>query len=146
MKFEADSVAVHNTDPSGTLIIVTADHGHTMTIGRYPELGNPIPALVKQTGGEEPVLDRRDLPYTTLSHANGAGFRASPERIDQDEAMSPNFQQPTTAAPFVETYSGENVPVYATGPGAARVRGVMEQNKIFHVMQMALFGDEQMDH
>ena len=30
------------TDLSDTLILVTADHSHTMTISGYPRRGNPI--------------------------------------------------------------------------------------------------------
>ena len=36
-----------------------------------------------------------------------------------------------------ETHGGEDVPIFARGPGAQWVRGVMEQNAIFHVMREA---------
>ena len=38
-----------------------------------------------------------------------------------------------------ETHAGEDVALYATGPGSERVRGVIEQNRIFDIM-MAAFG------
>ena len=138
---EAISVATRITDASETLILVTADHGHTMTIGGYPVRGNPILGLVREAGEDDLALDRHDLPYTTLTYANGPGYRSDLERIGEGDAMSPDFQQPAAVNLFVETHSGEDVPVYATGPGAQRVRGVMEQNELFHVMRMALFGD-----
>ena len=37
-----------------------------------------------------------------------------------------------------ETYAGEDVPLYATGPGAEKVRGVMEQDEVYNVMASAL--------
>ena len=38
----AVETAVSMTNRSDTLIIVTADHAHTMTIGGYPARGNNI--------------------------------------------------------------------------------------------------------
>ena len=39
---EAVKVALEMTDDKETLVIVTADHSHTMTIAGYPSRGNPI--------------------------------------------------------------------------------------------------------
>jgi alkaline phosphatase len=36
-----------------------------------------------------------------------------------------------------ETLGGEDVIVYATGPGSALVKGVKEQNAIFHMLNQA---------
>jgi alkaline phosphatase len=38
-----------------------------------------------------------------------------------------------------ETHAGEDVAIYATGPGAHLFHGVQEQNVIFHVMNESLF-------
>lgn len=37
-----------------------------------------------------------------------------------------------------ETHSGEDVAIYASGPGAQWISGVYEQNYIFHVMEEAM--------
>jgi alkaline phosphatase len=37
-----------------------------------------------------------------------------------------------------ETHGGDDVALYARGPGARVVRGSMDQNEIYHVMRRAL--------
>lgn len=56
--------AVDMTSEDDTLIIVTSDHSHTMTMAGYPERGNDISGLSGSLGINK-------LPYTTLSYANG---------------------------------------------------------------------------
>jgi alkaline phosphatase len=47
------------------------------------------------------------------------------------------FQE--TAVPLSsETHSGEDVAIYAIGPGADQVRGTVKNTHIFHVMKEAL--------
>src|SRR5690606_27664355 len=70
-------VAMGQTDSKDTLVIVTADHSHTLSIAGYPKRGNPILGkVVGNDGGDKgdqsaKALD--ELPYTTLSYANGPG-------------------------------------------------------------------------
>ncbi len=125
-----------------TLIVVTADHGHTLTIGGYPKRGNPILGLTVGLDGT-PQLDAGGRPYTTLAYANGpghpsgAGAGASPPLTNND-AVAPSYRQ-TAATPLsTETHSGEDVPVYARGPGAQWVHGTFEQNVIYWIMRSAL--------
>jgi len=56
--------AVDMTSEDDTLIVVTSDHSHTMTMAGYPVRGNDILDLSGSLG-----IDK--LPYTTLSYANG---------------------------------------------------------------------------
>jgi alkaline phosphatase len=74
---EAVKVAQELTRDEDTLIIVTADHSHTLTIAGYPSRGNPI--LGKSDSGlgllgiSPLALDSLGLPYTTLGYQNGPG-------------------------------------------------------------------------
>ncbi|MEI6897281.1 MAG: alkaline phosphatase [Psychromonas sp.] len=152
----AVAVAESLTSEEDTLIIVTADHGHVFTIAGYPKRGNPILGKVVGVGETEVSLADDDMPYTTLGYANGRGFsdlgdetdadmgydeeiRAG-ERVDLTEVdtESAGFHQEALVALSAETHSGEDVAIYARGPGAHLVNGTNEQNIIFHVMDYAL--------
>jgi alkaline phosphatase len=81
---DAVRVALLNTNPEETLIVVTADHSHTLTIAGYPKRGNPILGKVVSVDwvrgtGDHIALDALGLPYTTLSYANGAGHTGGSE-------------------------------------------------------------------
>ena len=126
--------AVESSDPAQTLILVTADHSHTLTISGYSDRGNPI--LGHAATGGVPLRDALQRPYTTLSYANGPGFRSV--EVEEEDPASPDYRQPATWPLASETHAGEDVPAYATGPGAERLRGVLEQNALHGVLRAAL--------
>lgn len=128
-----------------TLIIVTADHGHALTFGGYGERGNPIVGLAVQPGKgsreQRLMRDEGGRPLTVLGYANGPGYRGG-ERPDFDvvDPEEPDYLQESAVGLWSATHAGEDVPVYATGPGAAVLFGVIEQNVIFHVIAQAVEG------
>ncbi|XP_075163559.1 alkaline phosphatase 1 isoform X2 [Haematobia irritans] len=147
---EAIQQAYELTNPEDTLIVVSADHGHTMTINGYPLLGTSI------TGVGTDKTDIDFLPYTTLSYANGPAFnhflystkskhslRNSYHRFlygnDMDEVKrydvrkmskigDKNFQYPAAAPMIDETHGGGDVAIYASGPWSHLFTGVLEQS------------------
>jgi alkaline phosphatase len=164
---DAVRVALRRTDPAETLIVVTADHGHTLSIAGYPRRGNPILGLVvgasgEVLGGSEPVKDLSGRPYATLAYANGPGYpgasdlqaegpkrfphlpkaargvtRGRPDLGALDPGDPAHLQE--AAVPLAsETHGGEDVPIYASGPGAALFHGSQEQTYVFHALVEAL--------
>jgi len=163
----AVGVAADRTNPENTLIIVTADHGHTLTMGGYPTRGNDILGLTIENDdrgrpADDPALDAEGLPYTTLGYQNGPGYtgssqeqpegpkyhlhsprifagvtRGRPDLTNVDTA-DPDYLQEATVPLRAETHSGEDVAAYARGPGSPRVHGVQEQNYLFDVITEAL--------
>jgi alkaline phosphatase len=125
--------AVENVDLADTLIVVTADHSHTMTISGYPRRGNPILGTVETEPGK-PILDATGVPYTTLSYANGPGYKKQRPNLSKINTQDPDYQQLGTVPTQSETHAGEDVAAFAVGQNAAAVRGVMEQNRLFDVM------------
>jgi alkaline phosphatase len=149
---DAVRMAAELTKDKDTLILVTADHSHVMTISGYPARGNPILGLVKGPGASTLSQDAAGKPYATLSYANGPGFsvvdemggprrQINPGR-DQDlndfDTESPDFHQESLVGMGAETHAGEDVALFARGAGSNVVRGVLNQNEIYHVMRRAL--------
>lgn len=64
------------TSIEDTLIVVTSDHSHTLTYSGYPVRGNDILGIAGF--GEDSV------PYTTLSYANGPGYRSETDGLRPD--------------------------------------------------------------
>ena len=128
-----------------TLVLVTADHSHVLTIAGYPERGNDILGYIKPARGGESegalspegyALDDRGQPMTTLGYANGPFQQRGLSRLLPPN--DPNYLASKTHGTASESHGGEDVALFAEGPRADLVRGVMEQNLIFHIMAEAL--------
>lgn len=150
---DAVRVAMNKTNDRDTLIIVTADHSHTLTIGGYPKRGNPILGKVVQPGRDTPTLAKDGNPYTTVSFANGLGYHknvpgdavyaleANTGRVEDMtdvDTTDPDFHQEALVPLSSETHSGEDVAIYARGPSANLLHGTQEQSYIYYVMKNAL--------
>ena len=163
---DAVRTAIEMTSTTDTLILVTADHSHTLNFVGYPTRGNPILGKVRGRNSfdGEPgklALDLGDLPYTTLGYANGAGNTGAtdaqpagpkhyphwPKKLDAPANGRPDLTHVDTTAPDYmqealvplkgETHGGEDVGVWASGPGSGAVRGSLEQNALYHIIVQA---------
>ncbi|XP_070506461.1 membrane-bound alkaline phosphatase-like [Chironomus tepperi] len=129
---DAIALARKMTSEEDTLIVVTADHSHVFTYNGYPARGSNV------LGAAE-VSDMDNLPYLTLSYANGPGFAQSFEdgkRVDPTTLDMANhkFQYPATVPRDKDTHGAEDVGVYASGPMAHLFSGNYEQNTIPLIM------------
>jgi alkaline phosphatase len=101
-------------------------------------------------GNVTAATDARGVPYTVLGYLNGPGYRAGVRqdpRVDSfagrlgvrptGPAHQAYFQE--SAVPMgSETHAGEDVAIYAIGPGAELVRGTVKNTHIYQVMKAAL--------
>ncbi len=131
-------------DLDETLIVTTADHSHTLTMGGYPGRGNPILGVVA-SGDAEPARAGDGKAYTTLGYINGPGARHPGERPDpaDEDTLAPDYLQQAMVPLASETHGGEDVVARASGPGAHLFRGTIEQHTIFYILRQALWGGEQ---
>lgn len=73
---KAIELARRRTNEENTLIVVTSDHSHTMSVAGYSSRKNDI------FGINDNQLGNDELPYATLSYANGPGFEGNMEKKD----------------------------------------------------------------
>ncbi|MEL6365332.1 MAG: alkaline phosphatase [Pseudomonadota bacterium] len=138
----ADAVAVARdmTSPDDTLVIATADHGHTMAFQGYPARGNKMLDIARSPIGD-PIMARDGKAYTTLVYGNGPGaVPGDAPRPDPaaDDVFAADYRQQAAIPSYSETHGGQDVGIYADGPGAYLFTGVVEQNYIYHVVDHAL--------
>jgi alkaline phosphatase len=152
------------TASEDTMIIVTADHSHTLTFVGYPKRGNPILGKVVGSSGEDAgpgyATDALGLPYTTLAYANGPGYAGATDqqaegpkrfpaelsgaqeahgrpRLANVDTEDPDYMQESTMPARSETHGGDDVGVWSRGPGSEAVHGSIEENEIFHLLLQA---------
>ncbi|MDP6581918.1 MAG: alkaline phosphatase [Vicinamibacterales bacterium] len=104
------AVAFQETHPD-TLILVSSDHGHSAQIVPWPSL----------------FASRQDAQYPP-------GKVARLLTLEGGE-MAVSYGTNTT---YLEEHTGTQVPVYAQGPGAAAVRGLIRQSDLFGIVRRAL--------
>lgn len=132
-----------------TLVMVTADHSHVFTMAGYPPRGNDILGNLRPIEGGEgrtatnadgDALDMRGRPMQTLGYANGPlELRIGTRTLSSAKpSTDPDFLQAKTFLLGAETHGGEDVALYATGPGSPMAAGTIEQNSIFHIITHAL--------
>ncbi|MDO9246665.1 MAG: alkaline phosphatase, partial [Phenylobacterium sp.] len=131
--------ALAMTDRADTLILVTADHSHGLTInGGHRD--SPILGLVTDAQGK-PRLAGDGKAYGILNYQTGPGGpKAGESRVDPMtvNTLEPGYRAPAGIQMNSAAHTGEDVAAYAQGPGAERLGGLIDQTDIFEVMREAL--------
>ncbi len=143
---EAIQRALDKVDLSNTLIVVTADHDHTMVINGYARKGNPILDIVRDYKTGQASLDADGLPYTALVFGNGANrpdLRTSlvSGNLNNTQVLHDDYLQEVAVrlgGPGSETHGGGDVKLFATGAGSDAFKGTLENVKVFGLLRTAL--------
>jgi alkaline phosphatase len=159
--------ALDLTSAADTLIVVTADHSQPLIFSGYAVRGNPILGKLVVNGPDgvpmaTPLLDAFGRPLTTLSYPNGPGNTAASDqqpagpkkfphygaKYQGGDVPRPDLSQVDTAAPdYLQEahvplgagmHAGEDVAIFAGGPGSELFTGVREQNYVYHALVEAL--------
>ncbi|NHZ95667.1 alkaline phosphatase [Massilia sp. CCM 8734] len=120
-----------------TLLVVTADHDHTIVMNGYAKRGNPILDLVRNVDDGAPARDADGKTFTTLVFGNGPNRPHQRLDVDSATALGDAYHQETGVRLKGETHGGGDVKLFATGAGAGLFKGTMENTKVFHLMKAA---------
>ena len=142
------------TDPTlaNTLIVVTADHDHTLVMngyaartGKTTDTNAGILGLMRDfTDPSKPAVDADGMPFTTLVFGNGEN-RVNTSRslmtaltdaavFDKNYHQEAVVQMPTGG----ETHGGADVFLGAMGMGADSFHGLMDNTQVFSLVKAAV--------
>ena len=123
---------------SETLMIVTADHSHSMTINGYPHLEADILGYDGGWGSQQRSDDPLGRHYPSLMYSTGPGKRTGFYDISEDPRLSKaDFVYPATLFRESAAHGGEDVALYAIGPFSDLFHGLMDQHQIPHILSYA---------
>ena len=133
---------VKKTDPTlaNTLIVVTADHDHTMTINGYGKIGNPILDINRSYTNGLDSKDINGINYTTLVFGNGpnrpnvARTTLTSATVTADAYLQ---EAGVRTAAGSETHGGGDVMLFATGAGSQGFKGTMDNTQVFTLLRAA---------
>ena len=127
------------TDPTlaNTLIIVTADHDHTLAFNGYGKRGSSVLDVTRGYKDGQPSKDADGNTYTTLVFGNGPNRPAVRASLDSSTVMADNYQQETGVRLASETHGGGDVKLLATGAGAKTFKGTLDNTRVFGLLKAA---------
>ena len=141
---DAIKAALGKVDLANTLIVVTADHDHTLAFNGYSPLGNDILGKSRDIKTKNLQLAADGKPYTTLVFGNGTTPRNDPatgaraDLTNIDTSGDKNYKQ-QVAVPLSgsETHGGGDVMLFAAGAGSKVFKGSLDNTKVFGLMRQA---------
>ncbi len=135
----AIKAALDKVDLSNTLVVVTADHDHTMAFNGYPKKGNPILDIVRGYTDGLPAKDADGKTFTTLVFGQSPNRPAARADVDSATALGNDYLQEGTVkvANGNESHGGGDVRLHATGAGSSTFKGTIDNTKVFTLVKTA---------
>ena len=138
---------MQKVDPGlkNTLVVVTADHDHTLNLNGYArrtgmtEAGKPgVLGLVKNYVDGKASSDVDGNPYTIIGFGNGPSRLATRGAISDSALESKDYLQEAVVPLASETHGGADVFLGAQGMGADSFSGVIENTDVFKLIKKSL--------
>jgi alkaline phosphatase len=136
---DAIKAALGKVDLSNTLIVVTADHDHTMAFNGYGKKGTSVLGLNISYATGAPSLDADGLPYSTLVFGNGPNRKDMRTSLTSATVEGNDYLQETVirVGAGSESHGGGDVKLFATGAGSNTFKGTLDNTKVFGLLKSA---------
>ena len=144
---DAIAAAIARVDLTNTLIVVTADHDHTLVMNGYAQRTGPttgfsagVLGLVKDVVSGSIVTDILGFGYSILGFGTGENRPDMRTALTDAQTSDLNYHQESVikTGPGGETHGGADVFIGAIGKGAETISGVMENTAVFGLVKQAL--------
>lgn len=145
IKVALEKMQAIDPELKNTLIVVTADHDHTLQMNGYAqrtgktEVGNPgVLGVVKNYVNGAGSTDVDGNPYTIIGFGNGPAHKATRGPIDDSDLESADFLQESVIPMNTETHGGGDVFLAAEGLGAEQFTGALNNDRVFSLIKQAI--------
>lgn len=144
---------IKKIDPNleNTLIVVTADHDHTLVLNGYAAktgkttVNNPgVLGLLRNYTDGSVAKDADGMPFSIIGFGNGenrtAGDRKNFSALTDTQVFADSYHQEAAipVATGSETHGGTNVFLGAMGKNADSFAGVMDNTKVYSLIRSAI--------
>lgn len=146
IKAALEEMKKRDPELKNTLIVITADHDHTMTFNGYGKRGSDVLGTVKSYKDGKELLDVDGKNYTTLVFGNGPNRPATRNTLiegnaDNTQVLHDDYLQESAVKVGLggETHGGGDVMLFATGAGVASktFKGTIDNTKVFNLIKTA---------
>ena len=147
IKTAIDKMKVIDPELKSTLIVVTADHDHTMVLNGYAALtgktttANPgVLGLLRDFATGLLRNDSGGNPFTILGFGNGENRPVARTALTDTQVFDKVYHQEAVIPKAVgsETHGGADVFLGAMGKGSENFAGVMDNTAVFGLMRKAM--------
>ena len=140
---------LNTIDPGlkNTLIVVTADHDHTLVLNGYAKRTGPtsdsnpgVLGLLKNYVTGANATDTGGNPFTIIGFGTGENRPATRGALTDAAVYDKSYHQEAVipVAPGGETHGGTDVFIGARGLGAERFTGTMDNTEVFGLIKQAV--------
>ena len=131
----AVEVAMTEVRETESLVVVTADHSHSLTINGYPRRHVDITGYDGFPQSQQRADDLQQSYYPTLMYSTGPGRRNVNYDVSRDKSLlTKDYVAPAAIYRESASHQGEDVALYATGPQSHLFRGLIDQHHIPHIL------------
>jgi alkaline phosphatase len=147
IKAAIDKMKVNDPDLKNTLIVVTADHDHTLVLNGYAARtgkttsSNPgVLGLLKNFVNNAFSLDSDGNPFTIIGFGNGENRPATRTALTDAQVADKTYHQEAVVpmAAGSETHGGTDVFLGAIGLGAENFTGIITNTDVFGLIRKSV--------